>query len=595
MSATFSSHLYPFKPAKRDSRVDSVSVRLQPWLAFLELCRNTDEFAQIHSKFIKLGLIHHPLAFTRLMAFCSISPYADMGYARSIFNRDAKPNSFAYNVMIRGYAQSNQPEEALSLFYEMVCDGNSTPNALTFPFVLKACSKLNAIEEGREVHGQLFKYGLGGDLFVQNGLITLYSCCGSVDLSVQVFEKIPRPDIVSWNSIITGMVDSGFIEEAHSMFDRMPNRNAVSWNCLIDGYVKSVCLEKARWLFDQMEGKNSITWNIMIGGYVTGGLMKDARKLFVQMPLRLKDLVTLKLMIDGYAREGSFAEVLEIFQEMQTLKIKPDKFTIVNALSACSHLAALEQGEWIHGFVDKNNFKLEAVLGTALVNLYAKCGKIETALSVFYRIEDKDVEAWNSIIYSLGVHGFGKEALEFFSSMLDSQMPPDEATFLSVLSSCRHSGFVEEGRRFFNLMSQVYNVKPRLDHYGCMVDLLGRAGLLDEAKELIEKMEIKSSVPMWGALLGACSRLGNVEMGEYAAKHLMEMDPNDPSSYVVLSNMYAAAGMNEDAIEVRKRMRNLGIEKVPGCSLIEVNGIVHEFLVSSDSLEETSLVYATGL
>ncbi|XP_043705287.1 pentatricopeptide repeat-containing protein At3g29230-like [Telopea speciosissima] len=511
-----------------------------------------------------------------------------MGYARSIFNRDMKPNSFAYNVMIRGYAQSNQPEEALSLFYEMVCDGDSTPNSLTFPFVLKACSKLNAIEEGREVHGQLFKYGLGGDLFVQNGLITLYSCCGSVDLAVQVFEKIPQPDIVSWNSIISGMVDSGSVEEAHSMFNRMPNGNAVSWNCLIDGYAKSVSLEKARWLFDQMERKNSITWNIMIGGYVIAGLMEDARKLFVRMPLQLKDLGTFKLMIDGYTKEGSYAEVLEVFQEMQKLKIKPDKFTIVNALSACSCVAALEQGEWIHAYVDKNGFKVDAVLGTALVNLYAKCGKIETALSVFHRIEDRDVEAWNSIIYSLGVHGFGNEALALFSRMLDSQMPPDEVTFLSVLSACRHSGFIEEGRRFFNLMSQVYNMTPKVEHYGCLVDLLGRAGLLDEAKELIETMETKSSVPMWGALLGACNRLGNVQMGEYAAKHLIELDPNDPSSYVVLSNMYAAADMNEDAIEVRKRMKNLGMEKIPGCSLIEVNGVIHEFRVSTDTLEETS-------
>ncbi|KAJ4951071.1 hypothetical protein NE237_027903 [Protea cynaroides] len=588
MSAIFASHFSPSNLTKRHGRVDSVSVRLQPWLALLELCRNTNEFAQIHSKLIRLGLIHHPFAFTRLMAFSSIAPSVDMDYARSIFNRNTKPNSFAYNVMIRGYAQSNQPEEAFSLFYKMVCNGDSTPNALTFPFVLKACSKLNAVEEGREVHGQLFKYGLDKDLFVQNGLITFYSCCGSVDLAVRVFEKIPQPDVVSWNSIISGLIDSGFLEEAHLMFDRIPNRNVVSWNCLIDGYVKSESLKMARWLFDQMNGKNSITWNIMIGGYVIAGLIEDARKLFDQMPLRLKDLGTFKLMVDGYAREGAYTEVLEVFQEMQKAKIKPDKFTIVNGLSACSYLAALEQGEWIHAYVDKNGFKVDAVLGTALINLYAKCGKIETALSVFHRMEDRDIEAWNSIIYSLGVHGSGKEALGLFSKMLDSQTPPDKITFLSVLSACRHSGFVEEGRRFFKLMNHVYNVTPRPEHYGCMVDLLGRADLLDEAKELIEKMETKSSVPMWGALLGACSRLGNIQMGEYAARHLMELNPNDPSSYVVLSNMYAAAGMNEDAIEVRELMRKLGMEKVPGCSSIEVNGIVHEFRVSTDTLEETS-------
>ncbi|KAF8413118.1 hypothetical protein HHK36_001094 [Tetracentron sinense] len=582
---TAHAHASPTKLTKRRDRVNSVSI--QPCLSLLELCRNTKEFTQIHSKLIKLGLIQNPLAFTKLMGFCSIFPSADINYARLIFDRDKNPNSFAYNVIIRGYALRNQPEDAFSMFYEMVCSGNSIPNSLTFPFVLKACSKLNAIEEGKQVHGQVFKYGLGGDLFVQNSLITLYSCCGFVDSARQVFEKIPQPDRVSWNSMMTGMVNSGFIEEGHRMFNKMPDRNTVSWNCLIDGYVKSGSLEIARRFFDLMSGKNSTTWNIVIGGYVGSCLLEDARAIFDRMPLQLKDLITFNIIIDGYAREGRYKEVLDVFQELQMVKIEPNRFTMVSVLSACSSLAALEQGEWIHAYIDKNRIRVDAILGTALIDMYSKCGKIERALSLFEHMEERDVRAWNSMISGLGVHGYGKQALALFLEMMESNILPDDITFLSILGACRHSGLVNEGRRFFHLMSEVYNVTPKVEHYGCMVDLLGRANLLNEAKELIETMEVKSSIPMWGALLGACSRLGNIEIGEYAAINLFKLDPYDSRCYVTLSNMYSAADLYHEAIEVRRQMRNHGMEKVPGCSLIEVNGVVHEFRVGSDTLEET--------
>ncbi|KAK0587754.1 hypothetical protein LWI29_028284 [Acer saccharum] len=575
----------PAKPFKSFKKLNSLT--LQQHISLLQLCKYTNEFTQLHSKLIKLGLIHNPLAFTTLLCYCSISPYADINYARSIFNHDKNPNTFAYNVIIRGYAQKNQPQHALLLFYTMLTTSSSSsvPNKLTFPFVFKACSKLKAIKEGIQLHGQVIKRGLSDDVFVQNSLIGLYSACGLVGFGLQLFDKMSDRDVVSWNSMISGLVGDGFLEEGRLLFDTMLEKSIVTWNCLIDGYVKGGLLDEARGLFDRMKERDSISWNTMIGGYVNLGLMEDAEVLFSLMPKEMKDLITFNLMIDGYAREGRFKNIVEVFEEMRLLNITPNRFTIVSVLTACSHLVALEQGEWVQAYIERNEIEVDAVMGTALVNMFAKCGNIDRAISVFESMEERDVLAWNAMIYNLGVHGYGQEALSVFSDMLKLNIPPDETTFLGVLSACRHSGLVEEGKRYFHLMSEVHGLVPKVEHYGCMVDLLSRADLLEDAKELIETSEMKSSIPMWGALLGASSRLGNIEMGEYAAKHLMTLDPFDSSCYVVLSNMYSAAGMNEKAIAVRKNMKDHGIEKGPGYSSIEINGVVQEFTVGSNSLE----------
>ncbi|KAH7549469.1 hypothetical protein JRO89_XS13G0036700 [Xanthoceras sorbifolium] len=572
----------PFKSPKRH-RLNLLS--LQQHSSLLQLCKYTTEFAQLHSKLIKLGLIHNPLAFTKLLCYCSISPDADINYARSIFDRDNNPNTFAYNVIIRGYAQKNQPQYALLLFYTMLTNSSSVPNKLTFPFVLKACSKLKAIQEGQQLHGQVIKRGLSDDVFVRNSLIGFYSSSGLVGFGLQLFDKMADRDVVSWNSMISGLVGDGFLEEGRWLFDKMLEKSIVTWNCLIAGYVKGGLLEEARELFDRMKERDSISWNTMIGGYVNFGLMEDAEVLFGLIPKEMKDLITLNLMIDGYAREGSYTNIVEVFEEMRSLNIKPNRFTIVSVLAACSHLVALEQGEWLHAYIERNDIEVDAVMGTALVNMFAKCGNIEKAISVFKSMEERDVLAWNTMIYNLGVHGYGQQALSVFSDMLESNIQPDETTFLGVLGACRHSGLVEEGKRYFHLMSEVHNLVPKIEHYGCMVDLLSRADLLEEAKVLIETSEMKSSIPMWGALLGASSRLGNIEMGEYAAKHLMTLNPFDSSCYVILSNMYSAAGMNEKAIAVRKNMKDQGIERGPGYSSIEINGVVQEFTVGSNSLE----------
>ncbi|KAJ8767623.1 hypothetical protein K2173_018181 [Erythroxylum novogranatense] len=574
--------LSPTKPTKDLTQFGSLV--LQPCLSLLELCKYTNEFEQLQAKLIKLGLIHNSLAFTRLLCYSSISEHSDMGYAQSIFNHDKYPNAFSYNVMIRGYTQKDEPEAALSLFDRMLSHANCLPNNLTFPFVLKACAQAKASSEGKQVHGQVIKRGLNDDLYVNNSLISMYSSSGLIGYARLVFDKMDAPDVVSWNSIIKGLIDSGLVEDGKSFFDRMPVTNIVTWNCLIDGYVKVGLLKEARELFDHMGRKDSVSWNSIIGGYVSAGLIEDARELFSEMPQEMKDIISFNLMIGGYARQSRHKEVLESFNEMQVAEIEPNRFTLVSGLTACSYLMALDQGEWLHDYIEKNSIKTDAIIGTALISMYAKCGRIDKALSMFESMEDKDVGAWNSIIHGLGIHGNGEEALEVFSDMVKSNVSPDDVTFLGLLSACRHSGLVNEGKRCFQIMVERYGLAPKIEHYGCMVDLLCRADLLDEARDLIETSQMKQSVPLWGALLGASCRLGNLEMGEYASKHLMELDPLDCSCHIVLSNMYSSAGFHKKAIEIRNKMRDKGLEKVPGSSSMEIDGLIKEFRVS-DYLE----------
>ncbi|KAJ6810492.1 pentatricopeptide repeat-containing protein-like [Iris pallida] len=550
--------------------------RSHQWLLLLELCCETKELSQLHSTLVKLSLIRNPHFSARLSLSLST---IDLSYARQLFDQNPDPNAFAYNILIKAYSKTHRPIEALTLFSHMLDEDSPKPNKMTFPFVLKSCS----VETGRQVHAALFKYGLETDVYVNNALISMYMKAGSCFRNaMKVFDRMPQRDVVTWNTVIAGLASLGLVKEARDMFDAMPERNVASWNCLIDGYFKQGLIELARELFDRAPVKDVITWNTMVNGYASLDRMEEGRDLFDRMPMGLKDLTSFNLVIDGYSRNEGFEKVLEIFHEMRGLEICPDRFTLVSVLSACSNLSALEQGKWVHLYVKRLNIKLDAVLTTALIDMYAKCGNMERALDVFVHTEKKDISVWNSVISNLGLHGYGKEALEFFFQLLETDVCPDEITFLSILTACRHSGLVEEGRMYFDLMSRKYDITPKAKHYGCMVDILCRAGLLDEAKALIEAHSGEEfSVATWGALLDAASRLGNVEMGEYAAKPLLELDPKDTRCYVALSNLYSRGKEWDESAEVRKQMRRRGMEKLPGCSSIEVNGVVHEFQVGS--------------
>lgn len=264
---------------------------------------------------------------------------------------------------------------------------------------------------------------------------------------------------------------------------------------------------------------------------------------------------------------------------------------MVSCLSACSQLGALDVGIWVHRYIEKHKLSVNVTLGTALVDMYAKCGNVAKALQVFNEMPGRNSLTWTSIIGGLATHGNAHDAISHFSQMIDHGLVPDEVTFLGVLSACCHGGLVEEGRNFFNQMNSTFNLPPKLKHYSCMVDLLGRAGLLEEAEQLIKNMPIEADAVVWGALFFACRVHGNVEMGERAALKLLELDPLDSGIYVLLANMYGEAKMWEKAGEVRKMMRERQLDKTPGCSSIEVDGNVYEFIVRDKSHPQANHIF----
>ncbi|XP_011627497.2 pentatricopeptide repeat-containing protein At2g29760, chloroplastic-like [Amborella trichopoda] len=526
---------------------------------------------QLHVYLLKAQL-HH--LHSKFLLHCSkllINP----SYASSFFTQIPTPNSFEFNTIIRILQTSGEPQQALSIFRRMH-DENVQFDHFTLPFMARACVELSNLGLGQVVHGQAARLGLDADVFVQTSLIELYMGCECVPEARQVFDEMPKRDVVAWTAIISGYVnkcrDMGV---ACQLFEEMPDKDVVCWNIVISGFIKIGDMGKASELFCNAPIKDLLMCNTIMAGFVTVGDFEAAYKVFDEMPRR--DVVSWNTLISGLVQGGLFNEAISLFRRMMKEGIELNEVTIVSVLSACAQMGALDLGRWVHSYIDRMGFRVSVLIGTALVDMYSKCGALKVARQVFEVLSDKDVALWNAMILGLAMHGKSKEALEFFDQMEGESVRPNEVTVLGALCACSHAGLVTEGQRIFRSMGSTLGLKPRLEHYGCMVDLLGRAGLLNEAYELIKGMPIEPHVGVWGALLGACKIHGNVELAELSFERLLELDQRDGGYSAILSNIYANAGRWGDFARVREMMRERMIYKEPGCSSIEINGEVHEF------------------
>lgn len=402
------------------------------------------------------------------------------------------------------------------------------PTPVTYITVLSACGKGNDVLLGMQLHKRIIESGVLPDLKVENALVDMYAECGEMEAAWDLFEGMQVRNIVSWTSVISGFVRLGQVDRAKVLFDRMPERDTVSWTAMIDGYVQA----------------------------------------------------------------GQFREALEMFREMQLSKVRADEFTMVSIVTACAQLGALETGEWARIYMNRHGINMDTFVGNALIDMYSKCGSIERALDVFNEMHSRDKFTWTAVILGLAVNGHGEEAIDMFDRMLRAFEAPDEVTFIGVLTACTHAGLVEKGRDFFLSMTVTYRIAPNVMHYGCMIDLLGRAGKLREALETIGKMPMKPSSAIWGTLLAACRVHGNSEIGELAAEHLLELDPENSMAYVLLSNLYAKSNRWGDVRWLRQVMMEKGIKKEPGCSLIEMNGTIHEFVAGDRSHPMSEEIYS---
>lgn len=422
--------------------------------------------------------------------------------------------------MIRGYVQSRSPLDAVLCYSDMLNYGLRANN-YTFPPLIKACKILfpdYSEITGRLVHGHVVKFGFGDDPFVNSALIEFYSV------------------------VVRDMV------AARKLFDKCPGRDVVLWTTMIDGYGKMGDVGSAREVFDGMPERNSVSWSAMMA---------------------------------AYSRLSDFRAVICLFGQMQEVGNKPNESVLVSVLTACAHLGAVMQGLWIHSYAKQNKLDSNPILATALVDMYSKCGLVESALAVFEGITNKDAEACNAMITGLSMNGYARKSLDLFNKMAVDGIQPTETTFISVLTACTHAKMVNEGLKLFDEMETIYGVKPQREHYSCVVDLLARAGMVEEAERFIEEKMggLRGwDANVWGAILSACRVYGKVEVGNRVWKKLTDMGVNDCGAHVLSYNMYKEAGWERQAKRAQKMISEAGMPKRPGCSVIEVNGAVEEFL-----------------
>ncbi|XP_011622415.1 pentatricopeptide repeat-containing protein At5g15300 [Amborella trichopoda] len=521
----------------------------RPVYSLWRRCTSLKALKQIHGFMVINGFNSNPSALRELIFHCAITVSGAMDYAHKLFRQILEPDSFVFNTMIRGSSQSSTPSDAFTLYTQMEST-HIRPDKFTFPFLLKACSRLSSAFMGNQFHTQISKLGFESDMFVRNTLIHLHATCGSLEVAEKLFDESGKRDVVAWSALLAGHSRRGSIVFARNLFDEMPNKDLVAWNVMLTAYTKCGDMESARRLFDKIEERDVVSWNAMISGYVLA---------------------------------GSHVNALELFEEMLKEGETPDDVTMLSLLSSCAHSGALDIGRKIHSLLTNNCSRdITVVLGNALVDMYAKCGSIESAMHVFREMRDRDVSSWNSVIGGLAFHGYGKEAISMFSEMQGGDVRPNEITFVGVLVACSHVGMVDEGQKYFELMREKYGIEHNIKHYGCMVDMLGRAGLLKEAFGFVEGMPMETNAIVWRTLLGACRIHGNVELAEVATKRLLELRPDQSGDYVLLSNVYASIGEWGGAENVRRLMGDRGVKKEPGCSSIEMDSELIHFLFDSN-------------
>lgn len=448
---------------------------------------------QLHAQFYHLGIAYNQDLATKLVHLYAVSN--SLHNARNLFDKIPKQNLFLWNVLIRGYAWNGPHDDAIALYHKML-DYGLRPDNFTLPFVLKACSALSAIGEGRSIHEYVIKSGWERDVFVGAALIDMYAKCGCVMDAGHVFNKIVVRDVVLWNS-----------------------------------------------------------------------------------------------MLAAYAQNGHPDESISLCREMAANGVRPTEATLVTVISSSADVACLPYGREIHGFGWRHGFQSNDKVKTALIDMYAKCGSVKVARALFERLREKRVVSWNAIITGYAMHGLAVEALDLFEQMR-KEARPDHITFVGVLSACSRGHLLDEGQALYNLMVRDYGINPTVQHYTCMIDLLGHCGQLDEAYDLIRNMSVKPDSGVWGALLNSCKIHGNVELAELALEKLIELEPDDSGNYVILANMYAQSGKWEGVEKLRQVMINKGIKKNIACSWIEVKNKVYAFLAGDVSHSNSDAIYA---
>ncbi|XP_020260124.1 pentatricopeptide repeat-containing protein At3g24000, mitochondrial-like [Asparagus officinalis] len=585
-----------------ETRVDSSLIDMYIKCGLVDLAVKVFERSESPNLFIQNSMI---LGYANLYGVNS---------ALELFRRMPERDTISWNTMISVLSQHGHVRQALLMIIDMFTKGYELTST-TYSSVLSAVTSIQDLDWGRHLHAHIIKHQWGYDVYVGSALVDMYAKCGKLDAAKRTFEILPTHNTVSWTSLLGGFSQHGHVEEALQLFNHMRrvpvafdqftlatvlsacyNRMDVSLgsqlhclalkagynssvpvsNALLSVYSKCGSIESAESIFHSMPSRDIISSTSMITAYSQLGNVTKAREFFDAMTTR--NVVSWNAILATYIQHEEEEEGLKMFVTMlREDKVKPDWVTFVTLISACANIGALRLGNQVIAHTLKSGFEYDTSVANGIITVLSKCGRIREARKVFDSIQEKDLVSWNSMITAYAQHGQGQEAVEIFEKMLLNNIRPDYISYVAVLAGCSHSGLVQKGKYYFNSMTNNTKISPGMEHFSCMVDLLGRAGLLEEAKDMIDCMPIKPSAEVWGALLGACKIHGNTKLAEYAAKNLFELDSKDPGSYVLLAKIYADGGELDSSAGVRKLMKERGIRKNPGCSWIEVNNTIHVF------------------
>jgi pentatricopeptide repeat protein len=472
---------------------------------------------------------------------------------------------------------------------DLIDRGSLEANRTLYDKLLKQCTHLGKIKEGRAVHSHILRSKFRDDLVIHNTVLHMYAKCGALDDARKLFDRISCRDMVTWTALIAGYSQNDRSEDALLLFPQMlrvglqPNQFTLSSLLKASGAGPNHRHGQHVHAFSFKYGyvSNVYVGSALVDMYARFDYMDDARLIFDG--LASKNEVSWNALIAGHARKGQGEHALSLFREMQREDLNPTQFTYSSVFSACASSGSLEQGKWVHAHMTKSGGKLVAFAGNTLLDMYAKSGSIEDAKKIFDRLVKRDVVSWNSMLKGYSQHGLGKETVQCFEEMLRIGTEPNDVTFLCVLSACSHTGLLDEGQYYFELMKKKCMIEPHVAHYVTIVDLLGRAGLLDRALKFIRELPIEPTAAAWKALLGACRMHKNMELGAYAAERVFELDPYDSGPQVLLSNIYASARRWGDVSKVRKMMKESGLKKEPACSWVEIENTVHVFMSNDDA------------
>ncbi|CAK8543057.1 unnamed protein product [Lathyrus sativus] len=562
----------------------------------LKACVDFVDGKKVHCCVFKMGFEHDVFVAASLISLYSRFGVLDVAY--KVFVDMPVKDVGSWNAMISGFCQTGDAAGALGVLNRMKGE-EVKMDTVTVSSILPVCAQSGDIVNGVLIHLYVLKHGLDTDVFVSNGLINMYSKFGWLRDAERVFDHMEVRDLVSWNSIIAAYEQNNDPNTALRFFKGMqlvgiwPDLLTVVSLTSIFSQLSDQRVSRSIHGFVMRRGwieKDVVIGNALVNMYAKLGDMNYAHTVFDQLPS--KDVISWNTLITGYTQNGLASEAIDAYNMMEECKnIIPNQGTWVSIIPAYSHVGALQQGMKIHGRLIRNSLYLDVFVATCLIDMYGKCGKLEDAMSLFYEIPQETSVPWNAIISSLGVHGHGEEALQLFKDMLAEGVEADHITFVSLLSACSHSGLVDEGQKCFDIMQKEYGIKPSLKHYGCMVDLLGRAGYLEKAYDLVKNMPVQPDASIWGALLSACRIHGNAELGTLASHRLLEVDSENVGYYVLLSNIYANTGKWEGVVKVRSLARDRGLRKTPGWSSIVAGSKVEVFYTGNQTHPKYAEIY----